>query len=156
MQIVRHALPALLATILAAPLAAQALFEPPTAGWVVLRSGFSPDPRVVAVRAGGFVQASLRTPACSGFVAHQPDVKLTFSAGTLPLILSVAAAGDTILVVHDPRDNWRCDDDGGVRGLNPMLRFDTPASGDYDIWIGTKINARALPARLHISEHSSQ
>ena len=108
------------------------------------------------LRAGGFINASLRTPSCSGFVAHQPHVRLSFTAGALPLILSVAAAGDTILVVRDPQDHWRCDDDGRVRGLNPMLRYDAPASGDYEIWVGAKANGPTIPARLHISEHGSQ
>ena len=46
--------------------------------------------------------------------------------------------------------------DGGTRGLNPSIRFETPQSGRYEIWVGTYGSATLRNARLHISELYSQ
>lgn len=140
----------------AAPAAAQDYHADPNFGAVTLASGFTPDPRVIPVRSGGEIDASRISQACTGFISNSPDVRLNYSAGSLPLILSVAAEADTTLVVNGPDGHYYCDDDGGVNGLNPMVRFQAPASGQYDIWIGTYGNSSLQPARLHISELTSQ
>ena len=146
------------ATAFAGAAAAQPL-DPSAAanyGEVALNSGFSPDPRVVSLRAGGSVDAHAVGEACSGFVTTSPDYKLTYTAGSLPLIISVAAATDTTLVINGPDGQWYCDDDGGVNGSNPSVRFNNPGSGRYDIYVGTYRSGASQPARLHISEVSSQ
>ncbi|HRH21034.1 MAG TPA: peptidase, partial [Brevundimonas sp.] len=79
-----------------------------------------------------------------------PDFELTYSAGSLPLIISVNSNADTTLVVNAPDARWYCDDDGG-NGLNPSLRWNAPMSGTYDIWVGTFGGGNA-PATLSISE----
>jgi hypothetical protein len=43
-----------------------------------------------------------------------------------------------------------------VRGGNPMLMFEAPRGGQYDIWVGLYGEAGTRPARLVISEHVSQ
>jgi len=140
----------------AAPAAAQDYNADPNFGTVDLTSGFTPDPHLVAVRSVGGINAATISRACSGFISNAPDVRLNYTAGSLPLILSVAADADTTLVVNGPDGSWYCDDDSGVNGLNPMVRFNAPASGQYDIWIGTYGNSRLQPARLHISELTSR
>jgi len=146
----------IIAALAAAPAAAQDYNLDPNFGTIDLASGFTPDPHVVAVRSGGQINASRISQACAGFISNAPDVRLNYTAGSLPLIISVAAEADTTLVVNAPDGSWYCDDDGGERGLNPMVRFNAPASGQYDIWIGTYGGSSLQPARLNISELTSQ
>ena len=144
------------AALTGAPAAAQNYDAAPNYGTVELTSGFLPDPRVVAVSSGGEINASSIDASCQGFVSDAPDVRLIYHAGSLPLIISVASRADTTLVVNAPDGSWHCDDDSGVNGLNPMIRFDKPASGRYEIWVGTYGSATLERARLHISELASQ
>lgn len=128
----------------------------PNYGTMSLAAGFTPDPRVVSLRAGGDVDARSLHSTCSGYVTSAPDVRLNYQSGSLPLIVSVAANADTTLVVNAPDGSWYCNDDGGVNGLNPSVRFNSPMSGRYEIWVGTYQAGATQPARLHVSEVSSQ
>ena len=136
--------------------AAQDSNADPNFRTITLRTGFTPDPQVISIRSGGEIDARTISSACAGFITNAPDVRLNFTAGALPLILSVAAGADTTLVVNAPDGRWYCDDDGGVSGNNPMVRFNAPQSGRYEIWIGTYGNASLQPGQLHISELTSQ
>ncbi|MDQ8756586.1 hypothetical protein RCO27_10115 [Sphingosinicella sp. LHD-64] len=140
----------------ALPAAAQDFNAQPNFGTVNLRTGFTPDPQVIAVRSGGALDVQNLSSNCRGFISNAPDVRLNFEAGNLPLILSVNSSADTTLVVNGPDGQWYCDDDGGNEGLNPSLRFDKPSSGRYEIWIGTYGNSSYQEAQLHISELYSQ
>jgi len=128
----------------------------PTYGTMNLTAGFTPDPQVVNLQSGGNVNAQTLSPSCNGFIANAPDVRLNYRAGSYPLIISVNASADTTLVVNGPDGSWYCDDDGGNAGLNPAIRFGSPQSGQYDIWVGTYGNASLQPAQLHVSELYSQ
>lgn len=123
---------------------------------VSLRGGFTPDPYVINLQSGGQNDAS-RTlgGSCRGWVATAPDVRLHFQAGSLPLIISANSSSDTTLVINGPDGRWYCNDDGG-NGLNPSIRWNSPMSGQYDIWIGTYGSSRNANAQLHISELYSQ
>jgi len=148
---------ALAACALAAlPAAAQDFNAQPTYGTINLNAGFTPDPQVISLQSGGQINAERLSSSCRGFIANAPDVRLNYSAGSLPLILSVNANADTTLVVNAPDGSWYCDDDGGERGLNPSLRWNRPMSGRYEIWVGTYGNASLQPADLHVSELYSQ
>jgi hypothetical protein len=154
---IKRAFAALAACILAAvPAAAQNFNAEPNYGVVNLRAGFEPDPQVVAVRSGGEINAQSVNNSCRGFISSAPDVRLVYTSGSYPLIISVRADADTTLVVNGPDGSWSCDDDGGENGNNPAVRFNRPASGRYEIWVGTYGNASLQPAQLHISEVSSQ
>ena len=148
---------ALAAVAVAGVAAAQNYSLNPAYGTVNLTAGFTPDPYVVNVLSGGRNDASQTvSSSCRGFIAEAPDVRLNYSAGSYPLILSVNSSSDTTLVVNGPDGSWYCDDDGGNQGLNPALRFNSPQSGQYDIWIGTYGNASNQAAHLHISELYTQ
>jgi hypothetical protein len=140
----------------AVPALAQDTGAPARYREIELDSNFTPDPQVISVEAGGSINATRLGSPCTGFIAGPPDVRLTYNAGELPLIISVAAATDTTLVVNAPDGRWYCDDDGGEAPLNPMVRFNDPASGRYEIWIGTYRDTDPRPARLHISEVTSR
>ncbi len=127
-------------------------FEAANYGTVTLSAGFTPDPQRISMRAGGSIDAQNIASHCRGFVTRAPDVELSYSAGSLPLILSVESTSDTTLVVNSPDGLWYCDDDSGNSGSNPSLRIENPASGTYDIWVGTYSSGMSQPARLDISE----
>ncbi|MBI1187391.1 MAG: peptidase S1 [Alphaproteobacteria bacterium] len=127
----------------------------PNYGQANLQGGFSPDPYVVNLQAGGSIDVSQRNGACRGHITAAPDFRLNFRPGSLPLIISAASSGDTTLIINGPNGQYYCDDDSGVNGLNPAIRFDNPMSGRYDIWVGT-FGAQTQPAQLHISELYSQ
>lgn len=156
MSIKRPVLAFAAVALTALPAAAQNFNADPNFGTLSLRAGFTPDPQVVAVQSGGSINAESLSSSCRGFISNAPDVRLHYSSGSYPLILSVASRADTTLVVNGPDGSWYCDDDGGEHGLNPSIRFNRPQSGRYEIWIGTYGNASLQPAQLHISEVSSQ
>jgi len=130
----------------------------PAYGSIALVSGFTPDPHTQTIAAGGSIDASTVAQGCLGFIAQAPDYRVTWTAGSgsLPLIFSVNADADTTLVINDAQGNWVCDDDGGNEGLNPSISFANPASGQYDVWVGTYSSGDLQDSTLHVSELYSQ
>lgn len=142
------------AGLIAVSAQAQNVSLSPTYGTVSLNSGFTPDPYVVSLEAGGSIAAS--NIGCTGYIANAPDLRLNYRAGdSLPLIVSVDSEADTTLVINTPNGGWACNDDGGD-GSNPSIRFNAPQSGQYDIWVGTYSSGGIRPADLHLSELYSQ
>ena len=150
---------AMLASIaVAGPASAQpSTSADPNFGTINLSAGFSNDPRVIRVVSGGQTAATSVGRNCAGYVSRAPDVRLNYEAGSsLPLIISADSSDDTTLVVNGPDGRWYCDDDGGENGLNPSVRFNSPGTGRYEIWVGSYREGQNSEARLHISEISSQ
>ncbi|MGY6628105.1 MAG: peptidase S1 [Oceanicaulis sp.] len=143
------------ATALVGVASAQNFSLNPSYGTVALSGGFTPDPYIINLQAGGGIAARNVSSSCAGYIADAPDVRLQFSAGSLPLIISTNARADTTLVINGPDGSWYCDDDGG-QGFNASIRFNNPRSGQYDIWVGTFSSGQLQPAGLYISEISSQ
>lgn len=130
---------------------AQDVNGEPYAGTVRLDAGFPDDPRVVNTTPGGSVDASDLGGPCVGFISSRPDVRLHYNAGSFPLILRTRSSSDTTLVVNAPDGNFYCnDDDGG--NLNALLRFGSPMSGRYEIWIGRFDSTPGGSAQLLITE----
>jgi hypothetical protein len=124
----------------------------PLYGTLNLEAGFLPDPREVAVTAGGSSDASsMGLPSsCVGQISSgQPDVRLNFTAGSSPLTIKVEASIDTTLVVNGPDGSWYCNDD--ANGFNPAVTFRPAPSGQYDIWVGT-YGSSTGPATVKITE----
>lgn len=134
-------------------LSAQNFKARPTYGFVELTAGFDDAPRVFEVTAGGEtnVERDLALPpACEGFInAGAPDLSINYEAGQAPFQIYVEATTDTTLIINDPFGQWQCDDDS--IGLNPAKRFAQPASGQYDVWVGTFDRTRTR-ARVYIAE----
>jgi len=131
----------------------------PAYGAVSLASGFQPDPHTQAIAAGGDVDASsVGASGCAGWVARAPDYRVNWTAGdgSRPLIFSVQSDADTTLVINDAQGHWVCDDDSGNEGLNPAITFQNPASGQYDVWVGTYAQGGLQDSTLHVSELYSQ
>lgn len=126
----------------------------PSFGTISLSAGFTGDPRIINVTAGGRLSAQSIDPDCRGSVANAPDVRLNYEAGgSLPLIISVGSDSDTTLAVNGPDGSWYCDDD--TNGTNPVVRFNSPQSGRYDIYVGHYQQGSRIPAQLYISEVTS-
>lgn len=131
----------------------------PAFGSVDLTSGFTPDPHTMNISAGGGFDASgLGAENCIGWIATAPDYRVNWTAGSgsLPLVFSVQSDADTTLVINDAQGNWVCDDDGGNNGLNPAITFAHPASGQYDIWVGTFSDGDLQKSTLNVSELYAQ
>ena len=144
-----------LALAFAAPGSAQDTGSDPSFGTVNLDSGFTPDPYQVNVSSGGKTDASSLGSPCTGNIANAPDIRVVYSNGSLPLIISANSEFDTTLVVNAPDGLWYCDDDSG-EGVNPSVRFNKPMSGRYEIWVGTYSGADYRAAVVDISELYSQ
>lgn len=138
----------------AAPAAAQDYNSTPNYGEVRLAPGFTPDPHLISLRAGGSIDASSRFNTCRGFITQQPDVRLHWDGkGTLNLRISAVSNADTTIVVNGPNGEWYCDDDSGDDS-NPLVTL-SPVSGRYEIWVGTYSSGDTKPAVISISEITS-
>ena len=124
----------------------------PYFGTAVLRAGFTDDPHLITVRAGGSQPNPLDGVGCQGSIGFSPDAVVRYTAGSLPLTFSASAGQDLSLVVRTPSGRYYCDDDSG-EGLNPRLDFEEPESGDYRVWVGTYTEGGAMvDGQLGVSE----
>ena len=130
--------------------AAQDASAPATYGSISLTSGFNPDPYAVTVTAGGTIQASTTATGCVGTIARAPDFELTYTAGSYPLTFHTLSSSDTTLVINGPDGRWYCDDDS-YGNSNAEMRFPSPASGVYDVWVGS-YSGTMVQATLQITE----
>lgn len=124
----------------------------PMFGTANLNAGFTPDPHVVSVRAGGSSRNSISGSGCAGYINNdQPDVDLNYQAGRSRLYIYVKSGIDTTLLVNDANGTWHCSDD--FEGSNPAIILNNPPSGNYNIWVGTYSQGdTGNQAQLHISE----
>lgn len=99
-------------------------------------------PRSQNVLAGGGVDlAQCGALPGIGFVGLGPDFTLSYEAGAgRALSISATSDCDTVILVNGPSGAWEFDDDS-AGNLDPMVWFDTAASGRYDIWVGTVADA---------------
>lgn len=140
----------------AAPAAAQDYDATPNYGEISLQAGFTPDPGLIVVQAGGSLSASDHFDSCQGYISDAPDVRLHWSGsgkGSSPLKISAVSNADTTLVINGPNGEWYCNDDDG-EDSNPSLTL-TPTNGRYEIWIGTYTSGETKNAVLSISEVTS-
>lgn len=105
-------------------------------GEIRLDSGFTPDPYRIDLVAGGTYDASNLGGYCVGKISAAPDLQVTYDSSFLPLVIRTRSRSDTTLVVNGPDGRWYCDDDTGGNS-NAEVRFNSPQSGVYDIWVGT-------------------
>ena len=123
----------------------------PTYGTINLSAGFSPDPHMRSISAGGSQAVPDFGAGCRGYAATAPDLDLNYNAGGFPLNIYAKSGSDVTLIVNAPDGSWHCSDD--VSGTNPQVHFSRPLSGNYNIWIGTYRSSGTLPESvLYISE----
>src|SRR2546422_2090590 len=117
----------------------------PTYGEVKLKAGFTPDPFKKELIAGGPIKTNLGGVAA--YVSKAPDFKLYYAAGDFPLTIHVDSKEDTTLLINLPDGKWvAVDDSEDGKNLNPVMKFEKPQSGRYDIYVGTfkRENAKAM------------
>jgi hypothetical protein len=120
-------------------------------GEISRNAGFTPDPITVDLYSGGGIDASRSIGgSCVGMIAYAPDFEFTYQAGSWPLTFAVDGQYDTSLVINGPDGEWYCVDDS--EGLDPILRWGSPPSGTYDIWVGAV--GQAGSATLYITENN--
>lgn len=151
MKTVTTAAAVLFACFAAGSAAAQDASLTAAYGEIRLNAGFTPDPYVVNVQAGGSVNGAQLPGACTGYIASAPDFEVTYSAGSLPLVFRTMSSEDTTLIINGPDGQWYCDDDSYGDG-DAQVRFNRPQSGTYDIWVGKFGSGGTASARLLITE----
>lgn len=123
----------------------------PLYGTANLGAGFSPDPHVTSIDAGGSDQNPINGSGCAGYInAERPDLDLNYSAGSYKLFIYAQSQSDTTLLVNLPDGSWVCSDD--AMGRNPVIALDNPQSGNYNIWVGTYAAGSPQNATILISE----
>ncbi|MCC7321139.1 MAG: peptidase S1 [Rubellimicrobium sp.] len=154
-----HSLPAIAGAALAALSLAVPAAEAcpdwrlqPVFGHIQLGAGFTPDPYVRNITAGGSRNLASCGLNAAGFVADRPDFDLYYNAGGYQLTIAVTSYADAILLVSAPDGSWFYSDD--YRGHDPAITFQNPQSGLYDIWIGSYDGSRRNPGQLIITEYN--
>lgn len=133
------------------------VFANPRYGTANLSLGFSPNPYSAGVTAGGWTDADMFNlgPNCTGYIAtDQPDFRLNYSRNsntTHPLVFTAQSNTDTTLLINDPNGNWYCDDDA-AGNRNPRVTFNSPRTGQYNVWVGVYGSGSTAPANLQIEE----
>ena len=148
----RLLMPAVVLVCLPLSAAAQNVAAVPTYGTLNLSAGFTPDPQIRAVTAGGNSYTQLG--GCNAYIhAAAPDLDVNYSAGNLALTINARSSTDVTLLVNAPDGSWHCDDDGGD-GTDAAITFGRPMSGQYNVWVGTyDAQAGTLPeAQIYITE----
>ncbi len=129
----------------------------PSFGTAILAADFLPDPYQVRLMSGGGVdvRANLANSCvgeAQGYAASAPDVRVQYTAGTAGrLRFFFVGDGDTTLVVRSPDGKWTCDDDSAGT-QNPMITFVGPASGQYDVWVGSFTQGDFVLGVLYLTE----
>jgi len=119
----------------------------PNYGSVTLNGGFVPDPRVLRLRSGGPVDAATVQPDCTGFVSRPAELRVAYRAEGLPLTITAVGANVSLLI-NSPDGQWHCTP---LSATGAAYRFERPASGRYDIWVGAPRGGGAS-VELRISE----
>ena len=123
----------------------------PTFGDINLVAGFTPDPFVRNITAGGTTSIEgCGGSGWAGFVSTAPDFDLYWDGSSAQLTIAVQSTTDAVLLINGPDGTWYYIDD--YRGSDPALIFSNPQPGLYDIWVGSYDGSRRNPGRLIITE----
>lgn len=147
--------PAAVAAVLA--LAAPATACPnyqaaPSFGDISLAAGFTPDPYVRNIQAGGGydLAACFGSNGWGGSVAAAPDFDLYWNGSSARLTIAAEVPADAVLLVNAPDGQWYFNDD--TYGTNPVITFNNPQPGLYDVWIGAYNGTSGNRGQLIITE----
>lgn len=124
----------------------------PHFGSIELWAGFTPDPYVRNITAGGTHNLASCGLNAAGYVTVRPDFDLYWNGNSSQLTIAVQSRADAILLVSAPDGSWYYSDD--YRGTDPAVTFHNPQQGLYDIWIGSYDGSRRNPGQLIITEYN--
>jgi hypothetical protein len=118
-----------------------------------LAAGFTSDPYTVEMTSGGEVDVRYLGSGCTGYAAIAPDFRLNWSGRSSELRIFFAGddGGDTALLINRPDGSWICNDDWGD-SLDPLIVLDSPAAGQYDIWVASYSAGAFVPGTLYVTE----
>ncbi len=111
---------------------------------VDLRAGFILDPYLLPVVGGGDRAASDVLKGCNGFVSIAPDVVVNWSGEAAQLSFFVYSDADPVLVIQQPDGSFVCNDDAGLRTIDPLVVIKNPAEGAYKIHVGTAVEGEPV------------
>lgn len=136
----------------AAPAATLNFNLPPNYGSTALTSGFVPDPFQAGMTSGGSVDVSYLGGGCTGFATSAPDFSVNYTAGAFPTLrFYFVGSGDSTMIINGANGQFACNDDS-FGTLNPTIDFNSPASGRYDIWIGSFASGSFISGTLSVTE----
>ena len=130
----------------------------PNFGTATLTTGFTPDPYVVDVISGGYVDVTALNLGydCEGFATEAPDFRLNWTGGgtEIGIYFSSAMGEDATLIISDAYGKWLCNDDYSTSDnpLDPAIFINAATSGQYDIWIGSYSATDRIAGQLRIVE----
>ena len=128
---------------------------PPLNGSTALTSGFVPDPFTVGANAGGPVNVNYLGGGCSGYATSAPTFRLNYTSGAFPTLrFYFVGNADSTMVINTPGGSYFCVDDS-FGTLNPTIDFNSPASGAYDVWIGSFASNTGISGTLYITESTA-
>ncbi len=128
-----------------------------------LVEGFTPDPMVLEVVAGGPVDLNLAKEFPTqgaklgeyGFTHVEPNVRIYWQGSSYLRIFFVADNGtDTMLFIEDPNAMDNLNDTREFYGViyeDPFLEFMTTFNGTYNIWIPSFSHSVLVPGKLYIT-----
>ncbi len=122
----------------------------PNYGSIRLKAGFEPDPHSVNVDAGGDIQSD--KGGIKMWLTKEPDYQVVYEAGQFDLTFYVQSKADTCLLINLPNGQWVANDDTSENDLNPSIKIQKPASGRYEVWVGTFNKGGTPPAKLFVTE----
>lgn len=108
-----------------------------TRATVDLSAGFIMDPYLLPVIGAGDTAADQLLEGCNGFVRSEPNVVVNWSGETEQLNFFVYSDSDPALVVELPDGTFLCNDDAGLRTVDPLVTIEDPAEGAYRIHVGS-------------------
>jgi hypothetical protein len=123
-------------------------------GSVELSAAFTPDPHSVGVTSGGPIDVAYLGTRCVGWATAAPDYEVTYTAvdaAILRFYFVANEAVDTTLIVNAPNGDYVCGDDY-VGTIDPAVDFDNPASGQYDVWVGSYDQGAEHAGILYVTE----
>lgn len=129
---------------------------PAVYGSTALESGFEPDPFTVDASSDGPVDVAYLASNCVGWTTSAPSFSVTYTEGDFDTLrfYFISEVGDTTMVINTPGGDYVCNDDF-TGTTDPLLDFDDPAGGRYDVWIGSYLSDGADSGTLYVTESTS-
>lgn len=116
-----------------------------------LQAGFPLDPFIVSVNGGGEVDAATLDETCVGFITEKPTFAVNWEGEVDAFDIFYYSDFDPTLVLQLPDGSYRCNDDASDNLLDPALTVETPADGQYKLWVGSYEEGQLIPGLLVIT-----
>lgn len=120
-----------------------------------LRAGFPLDPFVVSLNGGGEIDASTLDPECVGFITEAPTFAVNWEGEAEFFDIFYYSDFDPTLVLQLPDGSYLCNDDASDNVLDPELLIESPAEGQYNLWVGSYDEGQLIPGFLVITANRS-